>query len=486
MFRNHKLSKKQKAKCRTNRHVINAVTSIFVATLGMSQVPQIASAQSVTQVEFDGGKSRVNLSGRLRTLNQAMSGAACQIGAGIDVETARARLFEARTAFGSIIRALREGDIAIGVPTVERRARILSKIWEIEQEWVKVKFAADKILGGIRIPEYVDVISQKTDKQHQVLNDLLSEIVAHYSNPAEMLTGDAFRINVAGRQRTLSEKMAKEICGIASKQPVFGKVSDIEQTFALFEKSLTALEFGLPSAGIAPPPNEFVTGKLIEVRIKWLHARYKAIETAKDTNDLERKNRQFVALRKEMNNVVTLYMTSTLGQKQAYQAPLAKFGKEILSKWALDEKVLNAVVAQNTANKDITQAEIFELDRRWRSEVNTGGDRPLIDEMYSRDLSNWLFVNQVESSGLITEVFVTDNKGLNVGVSSATSDIWQGDEPKWTEPFYKNNIEPFITDVVFDQSTGFFQSHLSLPVRDPQTGAAIGAITFGINVQAFL
>ena len=75
-----------------------------------------------------------------------------------------------------------EGDIAIGVPTVERRARILSKIWEIEQEWVKVKFAADKILGGIRIPEYVDVISQKTDKQHQVLNDLLSEIVAHYSN----------------------------------------------------------------------------------------------------------------------------------------------------------------------------------------------------------------------------------------------------------------------------------------------------------------
>lgn len=476
--------------CNTNqgptRQLRHAIAGLLMAATSLTLAPQIASAQSVTQVEFDGSKSRVNLSGRLRTLNQAIANATCKIGAGIDVENAKGQLFEARTGFGKIIKALRESDVAIGVPTKESKARILAKIWEVEQEWVKVKYAADKILADVRVPEYVSVISQKTDNQHEVLDDLLSEIIANYSNPAEMLTGDAFRINIAGRQRTLSEKMAKEICGIASKQPEFGTIADIEQTFDLFERSLVALEQGLESAGIAPPPNEFVTGKLIEVRIKWLHARYQAIQTARDTDDLARKNRQFVALRKEMNNVVTLYMTSTLGQDQSYRAPLAKFGTDILSKWARNNDLVAAVQAQNEAHKNLDQTAIFEMDRTWRREFNSDRAGPMVSEMFARKLSNWLFVNQVESSGLITEVIVTDNKGVNVGVSGMTSDIWQGDEAKWIESFQKNADTPFISDVTFDQSTGFFQSQISMPVRDPDTGNAIGAITFGVNVQAFL
>ena len=40
--------------------------------------------------------------------------------------------------------------------------------------------------------------------------------------------------------------------------------------------------------------------------------------------------------------------------------------------------------------------------------------------------------------------------------------------------------------VEFDESTGSYQSQVSMVVRDPATGKMIGAITFGINVQSLL
>jgi hypothetical protein len=40
--------------------------------------------------------------------------------------------------------------------------------------------------------------------------------------------------------------------------------------------------------------------------------------------------------------------------------------------------------------------------------------------------------------------------------------------------------------VEFDDSTQFYQSQVSMPIRDPATGDLIGAITFGINVQSLL
>jgi hypothetical protein len=36
---------------------------------------------------------------------------------------------------------------------------------------------------------------------------------------------------------------------------------------------------------------------------------------------------------------------------------------------------------------------------------------------------------------MITEMFVMDAKGLNVGQSDVTSDYWQGDEAKWQKTY---------------------------------------------------
>ena len=79
-----------------------------------------------------------------------------------------------------------------------------------------------------------------------------------------------------------------------------------------------------------------------------------------------------------------------------------------------------------------------------------------------------------------------DNHGLNVAQSVETSDYWQGDEAKWQKTYGNGSGDIHISEVEFDESTGSYQSQVSMPIKDPATGELIGAITFGINVQSLL
>ncbi len=59
---------------------------------------------------------------------------------------------------------------------------------------------------------------------------------------------------------------------------------------------------------------------------------------------------------------------------------------------------------------------------------------------------------QIEASGgKITEAVITDATGLNVAVSSPTSDLWQGDEDKFTKVFPNGAGGVFFGDVELDE-----------------------------------
>ena len=111
------------------------------------------------------------------------------------------------------------------------------------------------------------------------------------------------------------------------------------------------------------------------------------------------------------------------------------------------------------------------------------GDKPMIDEALASPLSKFLMEQREASEGVITELFVTDDKGLNVGQSDPTSDYWQGDEAKWQKSFQVGPGAIFVDDVEKDESTQQLQTQVSATIVDPKTGAAIGAVTVGINVD---
>ncbi|NNG03377.1 MAG: hypothetical protein HKM95_04670 [Inquilinus sp.] len=164
-------------------------------------------------------------------------------------------------------------------------------------------------------------------------------------------------------------------------------------------------------------------------------------------------------------------------------AQIHAFAAEVASQWLDDPAVIEAVRAQNIAHARLGQVDIDALDQQWRDERGETS-QPLIGEVLSRPLSTALRHRQEESGGLLTEIFIMDNLGLNVGQSQETSDYWQGDEAKWQETYGVGPGAMLIGDIEFDESTGRWQSQLSLTIADPSDGAAIGAITIGIDREA--
>lgn len=165
-----------------------------------------------------------------------------------------------------------------------------------------------------------------------------------------------------------------------------------------------------------------------------------------------------------------------------FEAPLTELARSDLAAWVAEPAIVAAVLAQNAAHAGLTQADIDGLDAAWRAEVGAT-PAPMIDGVLADPASVWLRERQEASAGLVTEVFVMDDRGLNVAQSEVTSDFWQGDEPKWQDTYKAGPEALDISEVELDESTQTYQSQVSMPVIDPATGAAIGAVTFGIDVS---
>jgi len=154
---------------------------------------------------------------------------------------------------------------------------------------------------------------------------------------------------------------------------------------------------------------------------------------------------------------------------------------EQVKPWLDDPVVIEAIKAQNAEHANLGAGDIEALDQQWRAEADAGSG-PLIDAKLGNDLSAFLKQKKEAAGDLFSEIFVMDNKGLNVGQSDVTSDYMQGDEAKFQKTFGAGPDAVFIDEVEFDDSTETFQSQISATITDG--GTAIGAITIGVNIEA--
>lgn len=168
--------------------------------------------------------------------------------------------------------------------------------------------------------------------------------------------------------------------------------------------------------------------------------------------------------------------------EDAHVAPVKEFVSQNVETWLTDPVVVGAIKEQNAKNAGLDQAAIDKLDKDWRAQA-TASEKPFVNEVLARELSKFLMAKKDGSQGMITEMFVMDSKGLNVGQSDVTSDYWQGDEAKWQKTYGVGAGVVFVDEVEEDESTQALQSQASVTISDPETGEPIGAITIGINLD---
>lgn len=171
---------------------------------------------------------------------------------------------------------------------------------------------------------------------------------------------------------------------------------------------------------------------------------------------------------------------------QAVEAPPAMraFVEADIMAWAQSAQVIDAINAQNTKTGGSSEAQILELDAAWRSQVGQAS-QPLISEVMGHDLSGFLSEQVAASGGRITEIFVMDAVGLNVAASGVTSDYWQGDEDKHAKTYGVGPGAVFVDAIEFDESAQSYQGQVSVSLTDPATGEVVGAMTIGLNAEAF-
>ena len=165
------------------------------------------------------------------------------------------------------------------------------------------------------------------------------------------------------------------------------------------------------------------------------------------------------------------------------QQAMHNYLNENVAAWANDPVLVSAIQAQNAETAGYDQAQIDEMDQLWRGFFGIG-EAEIIANVIDNPAADFLRMQVTQSGGAITEAFVMDARGLNVAASEPTSDLWQGDEDKFTQTYPMGTTAVHFGDVEFDESTQEVQGQVSMTVVDQATGEAVGAITVGVNLTA--
>ena len=163
-----------------------------------------------------------------------------------------------------------------------------------------------------------------------------------------------------------------------------------------------------------------------------------------------------------------------------HEAKIQKYIDAHVSSWLGSEELHRAIYQQNLNHSGLTAGEISVLDQRWRAEKAVGGG-DLMNSKMSNDLATFLRGIKAASGGIITEIFVMDNKGLNVGQTNPTGDYMQGDEAKWKKTYLVGSSAVFIDAVEEEDGLNIAQTSLTVARWN---GFSLGAVTVGINVDA--
>lgn len=185
--------------------------------------------------------------------------------------------------------------------------------------------------------------------------------------------------------------------------------------------------------------------------------------------------------------IVSLSVQTAFSQDDVFfEKAIPQLLEQNIAKWFDEHIIVSAIIAQNQKNVKLSHNKIQTLDKQWREETQKDGQRRLIEKVVGNTLSSYLKGIKEKNDGLFSEIFVMDNKGLNVGQSDVTTDYWQGDEAKWQKTYLVGPDAVHVGEVEYDESADTYQVQVSLSITDPNTKNVVGAITLGVDVQKML
>ena len=204
----------------------------------------------------------INLAGKQRMLTQKMSKEALLIAKGINIESNSKSLKKTIALFDKTLIGLRNGDRSLHLPKTTNR-EIVKQIDKVISLWDSFKVHVEKVANG----EIEKATLVAIDKENLPLLKNMNMVVQMYEDDSSSNLDPhmAKTINLAGRQRMLTQKMTKELLLIANKLKSNANVESLKSTGELFKETLTHLMTNNREA--MDDPN--IAKRLITVQTLW-------------------------------------------------------------------------------------------------------------------------------------------------------------------------------------------------------------------------
>lgn len=224
------------------------------------------SGTSLTAGDLAAGKLRIDHAGRQRMLTQRMTKSSCLYLNGIDAEAQENSARQASALFEETLSALRNGDPERGWQP-EEDTHILELLDTLETETRSLTRSVQQVAAQDTHSVVVKLIAERNVPILKLMNSAVGEVQRVYG--AKDVPADVAKtINVAGRQRMLSQKMVKDACFLFTGQNVDVARADLKAAIALFDSSLQMLLEGDEGAQIVKP-GRAVRAKHQEVAAIW-------------------------------------------------------------------------------------------------------------------------------------------------------------------------------------------------------------------------
>jgi phosphohistidine swiveling domain-containing protein len=233
----------------------------------------------------------INLAGKQRMLTQKMSKEALLVAKGVDKDANSANLKKTVALFDKTLKGLMDGDSSLNLPKTEDKD-ILAQLKKVSELWASFKTKIEK--------NDLPAIA----KENLPLLKNMNQAVQMYAKASDSKLDPkmAKTINLAGKQRMLTQKMTKELLLVANNIDADANKENAKKTAGLFETTLNNL--------ISETKNDGIKTQLGVV--KKLFDEYKPIITNLDISDeaLNKANKLNIPLLKEMNKAVKMYEAS--------------------------------------------------------------------------------------------------------------------------------------------------------------------------------
>ncbi|MEM9185909.1 MAG: type IV pili methyl-accepting chemotaxis transducer N-terminal domain-containing protein [Planctomycetota bacterium] len=254
----------------------------------------------------------LNLSGRQRMLTQKMSKEALFITHGVEADRLRGDLAGTTTLFEETLAALRDGDESLGLPATEN-PRIVKQLDEVQSMYLELKPLFDAVAAGAVLS--AEQTRDLASKNPPLLKEMNKAVKMYERSAKKTLTGDAKSavvINLAGKQRMLTQKMTKECLLVQLDVSASDNLLNLRETTSLFDRTLAGLIGGDEDLELPATTDPETRAQLDRVSALWseIAPTFQAVlsgDRSLSKEELANLATANVELLKEMNKGVRLF-----------------------------------------------------------------------------------------------------------------------------------------------------------------------------------